>query len=137
MPGDWDDDLGIDPEALARAEAALDALSSHYLSWAEADLASLQDALAQLQAQPDAPAPLARLFTISHDMKGQAATFGYPLLTHIGERLCRFIETHPAPDGAALIRLADMVQAISQVLTLRMEGDGGAAGRDLLTRLDT
>lgn len=134
MPADIDDDLlDLDPEALARAEAALNSLSPHYLSWAEADLASLRATLAELSADPSR---LARLFTIAHDMKGQAATFGYPLVTMIGERLCRFIDAHPAPDAADLARLTAMADAIAQVLTDRLEGDGGAAGRDLLARLD-
>ncbi|MBC7952030.1 MAG: Hpt domain-containing protein [Rhodospirillaceae bacterium] len=133
MPADIDDDLlGLDPEALARAEAALNSLSSRYLSWAEADLASLRAALAELSTDPSW---LARLFTIAHDMKGQAATFGYPLVTTIGERLCRFIDTHPTPDAADLAKLTAMVDAIAQVLTNRLEGDGGAAGRDVLTGL--
>jgi HPt (histidine-containing phosphotransfer) domain-containing protein len=132
MPADTDDDLlGLDPEALARAEAALNSLSSRYLSWAEADLAALRAALAELSTDPSW---LARLFTIAHDMKGQAATFGYPLVTAIGERLCRYIDTHPKESDPA--RIAAMVEAIAQVLTRRLEGDGGAAGRELLARLE-
>lgn len=127
MSTDIDDDLlGLDPEALARAEAALNSLSSHYLSWAEADLASLRAALAE--------GSNARLFTIAHDMKGQAATFGYPLVTTIGERLCRYLDAHP--EDADPAQLAVLVGAIAQVLTQRLEGDGGAAGLSLLAQLD-
>ncbi|MBC7907789.1 MAG: Hpt domain-containing protein [Rhodospirillaceae bacterium] len=136
MAPETDDDLlGLDPEALARAEAALDSLSPHYLSWAEADMARLRAALAELSADPSW---LARLFTIAHDMKGQAATFGYPLVTTIGERLCRFIDEHPTPtpDADALARMTALVEAMGEVLAQRMAGDGGAAGRALLARLD-
>lgn len=134
-PPEEDPLADLDPEALARAEAALQALSHHYLDWAEADLALLRAALAEVLAQPDQPAPLARLLTIAHDMKGQAATFGYPLITGIGESLCRLINETPTPDAATLARLIGMVEAITEVLNHRLEGDGGAKGRDILARL--
>lgn len=127
MSTETDDDLlGLDPEALARAEAALDRLSPQYLHWAEADLASLRTALAELSTE--------RLFAVAHNMKGQAATFGYPLITAIGERLCRYIDAHPKDADPA--RLTALVEAMAQVLTVRLDGDGGTAGQAILARLD-
>ncbi|CAA7616761.1 Hpt domain-containing protein [Magnetospirillum sp. UT-4] len=133
-----DDDLlpDLDPEALARAEAALQSLSAGYLGWAEADVASLRAGLAEMGAHPGRRADiLPRLFRVAHDMKGQAATFDYPLVSDIGNRLCRFIEAHPQPDIAAEARITLLVEAIAEVLDKRLSGDGGAPGRALLDRL--
>ena len=90
-----DDDLlpELDPLALARAEAALAALSNNYLAWADADLTRLQGALAPFQ--PDL------LFAVAHDMKGQAGTFGFPLITELAHRLCRLLENQPADPASA------------------------------------
>lgn len=33
------------------------------------------------------------VFRLVHDIKGQGATFGYPLMTDIGNKLCRYIES--------------------------------------------
>lgn len=124
----------ISPEALARAEAALAELGGRYLEWAAADAARLRGCLDEAQAPgSDLALLLSRLFTISHDMKGQAATFGYPLVGELGNRLCRLIEDAgavPAPD--TLPRAARLVDAIARVVAERLEGDGGDVGRRLL-----
>lgn len=132
---DCDLDLpGLDPAALARAEAALDALSGRYLAWAEADLKRLEAALDLLRASPGR-AGLERLFTITHDMKGQAATFGYPLLSELGGRLCRLIDACPEPQAADIERIGALVAAMGEVLRRRLAGDGGAEGRLLVEGL--
>jgi hypothetical protein len=67
-------------------------------------------------------------------MKGQATTFGYPLVTELANRLCRLIEAEPPLSPDTLERLSMLVDAIGQVISGRMEGDGGEAGRRLLDR---
>lgn len=122
-----DDFPPLDPDALARAEAALQRLSSQYLQWAAADLAELEANLAQLPGDASA---LQRMFVVAHDMKGQAGTFGYPLVTELGNRLCRLIEA--GGDGGDV---AALVTALHQVIDGHLVGDGGEAGRALLDGL--
>lgn len=123
----------LSPEALARAEAALAGLSQRYLDWATSDATRLSACIQDMQ---DGNIPLAtglpRLFTIAHDMKGQAATFGYPLVSELGNRLCRLIESKPPPGPSALPQIARLAQAMTRVIAERLEGDGGEAGRQLL-----
>lgn len=129
------DDLP-DPDALARAEAALSRLSDDYLSWAEADCAMLRTCVTEIHAHPsEATDGLWRMFRVAHDMKGQAATFGYPLVTEIALRLCRRIEATPEPDPAALAVIARHVDALAEVVAGRLAGDGGESGREILGRL--
>lgn len=92
---DGDDLPEIDPQSLARAEAALAALADHYRSWAAADLVRLRAALTPFR--PDT------LFAIAHDIKGQAGTFGFPLVTERANALCRILEGRPAPEQAAAL----------------------------------
>jgi hypothetical protein len=123
----------LSPEALARAEAALAGLSQRYLDWATSDAARLCACVQEIQDGKTALATgLARLFTIAHDMKGQAATFGYPLVSELGNRLCRLIEAEPAPDLSALPQIARLASAMTRVIAERLDGDGGEAGRRLL-----
>lgn len=136
MPGGSDDVSDLDPDGLARAEAALSRLSDSYLTWAEADCAALAACLADIAADPTDPADgLWRLFRIAHDMKGQAGTFGYPLVTEIARRLCLAIESMPEPDGEGLDHIARHVAALAEVVASRLDGDGGARGRTLLDGL--
>ncbi|KIL97343.1 Chemotaxis protein histidine kinase [Paramagnetospirillum magnetotacticum MS-1] len=126
----------LSPEALARAEAALAGLSGRYLEWAEADAARMRACLDEIQAsQADLAQLLPRLFTISHDMKGQAATFGYPLVSELGNRLCRMIESRPAPTPQDVSCMARLGNAMARIITERMAGDGGEAGRALVAEL--
>ncbi|MDO8605396.1 MAG: Hpt domain-containing protein [Phaeospirillum sp.] len=127
-------DIGIDPVGLARAEAALAGLSQRYLSWADADLARLEDCLTQLLARPeDRTELLGRAFGIAHDMKGQGATFDYPLISEFGNRLCRVLEACPRPGAEDLEQVAVLVAAMGRVLRERLSGDGGDEGRRLLS----
>jgi HPt (histidine-containing phosphotransfer) domain-containing protein len=132
------DDLGIDADALARAEAALAALAGGYLRWAEADMAALCAALAEAWAlaPPERGGACARLFAVAHNIKGQAATFGYPLLTRLGNAVCRLVEGDAAVDDCGLARVEALVTAMGEVVTRDLRDDGGAAGRDLVLRLD-
>ncbi len=130
-------DGDIDPDALARAEAALARLASDYLSWAEADCAALRACLAEIAAHPaDAADGLWRLFRIAHDMKGQAGTFNFPLITDVAGRLCRTIEAAPEPDAAGLARLGAHIEALAEIILDRLGGDGGDRGRKILARLE-
>lgn len=123
MAGDGDDDFpDLDPEALARAEAALAALSDAYLAWADADLAKLRAAMEPFR--PEA------LFAVAHDIKGQAGTFGFPLVTELAHRLCRALEGPAEPQRVALL-----VEVLAEAMTCRLDGDGGGHGRRLLARL--
>lgn len=128
-----DDFLDIDPAALARAEAALAALSCRYLAWAEADLLRLEACLTEILAAPDGRAAgLKLLFGIAHDMKGQGATFDYPLVSVLGNRLCRLVESDFAPGPEHLASIAVLVAGIGRVIRERISGDGGEIGRVLL-----
>lgn len=128
-------DFDLDPEALARAEAALARLADRYLDWAEADLARLEATLAALLAEPGLQAEhMAQLFLVAHDMKGQAATFGYPLVSELGNRLCRLIETRQSPTQSGWDDVAALVAAIGEVIRRRLAGDGGIDGQRLLQR---
>jgi len=120
----------LDPAALANAEAAVARLAAAYLSWAEADIRALTACFARLEAA-SSPDTLAELFAVAHDMKGQGATFGYPLVTRIAQALCRRIEQDP--DAVAAI--GAHVAALARVVGDRLMDDGGEVGRRLLEDL--
>ena len=133
-----DDVPNLDPAALARAEAALAALADTYLAWADADAARLAAGLEQALCDPAGlHAHLPRLFRIAHDIKGQAATFGYPLVGDLAHRLCHVLQACTAddPDPVDADRIAALVGAVVRAISLRLAGDGGEAGRKLLASL--
>ncbi len=91
--------VGIDMAAVNRAEAAMDALKSEFAGWAQDDVRRLVAARDAFAANPNI-ATRAGLLRAAHDMKGQAATFNYPLIARVAGSLSHLI--HDLPERAEL-----------------------------------
>jgi len=85
-------------DPVARAEKALASLSGEFKNWMLTEVDRLAAAQAALLKQGVNAASRDELFRAAHDIKGDAATFGYPSAAAVAESLCRIIE-HP-PDLA-------------------------------------
>jgi chemotaxis protein histidine kinase CheA len=91
--------VGIDMAAVNRAEAAMEALKSEFADWAQDDVRRLVAARDVFAANADRPAR-AGLLRAAHDMKGQAATFNYPLIARVAGSLSHLI--HDLPENTEL-----------------------------------
>ncbi|HUT47990.1 MAG TPA: response regulator [Alphaproteobacteria bacterium] len=128
---------GPDPEMLlARIEAGIAGLKKKYMSWAEADLKALYRALDAARLHlGDAESHVRSIGETAHAMRGQAGTFGYPLITEIGNSLCGLTE-RARNFGAAEIEALELhVRAIHTVIEGGIEGDGGETERVMLAGL--
>mgnify|MGYP000509865512 CR=1 FL=1 len=126
----------VDLDALARAEDVIANLADDYLDWVREDFVRLEAAFEKMKAgDGTAEENLEALFQISHDMKGQGGSFGYDLMTAIGDHLCRLLETldKAGPREQGMIRVH--IDAMRVVITKELKGDGGAEGRQLLMGL--
>lgn len=85
---------GIDPAAIRRAEAAMEDIKGEFAAWAASDVEKLVAARARFAKTPDA-ASRAALLRAAHDMKGQAATFNYPLIARVSGSLSKLIGELP------------------------------------------
>lgn len=127
----------VDPARLARAEAVIEKMTESYLDWVETDLAKLEGELAALSpGAPDTQERIDVIYRAAHDIKGQGGSFGYHLMTEIGALMCRYIENM---DGAMTQEDVDLMQlcykSMRAVITGRLAGDGGEAGRMVLDGL--
>ena len=129
------------PDAcLNRAERALNALKDQYLEWAYRDLELLKELVEQGDtAQDDAgnEETILGLRRLSHDMRGQGGTFGYPLVSRVSGALNDVLKMPNLrwEQTARLIHLhADIVK---KILDNRIEGEGGKAGPKIIERLRT
>jgi hypothetical protein len=91
--------VGIDMAAVNRAEAAMEALKSEFADWAQDDVRRLVAARDVFAANADTAAR-AGLLRAAHDMKGQAATFNYPLIARVAGSLSHLI--HDLPENTEL-----------------------------------
>ena len=127
----------LDQKMVAKAEAVIAGLKGAYLAWVTEDLRRLEVLWAEVSAaEPKARGPLmAQVFTIAHDVKGQGGSFGYDLMTVVGNQLCRFIEVREDWPDASLALVRKLLDAMRRILAEGLEGDGGAMGAALLADL--
>eukprot|EP01035_Chromulina_nebulosa_P049541 gene49541-67279_t len=86
--------------AVARAEQALAGLSGEFKTWMQVECDRLVTAHAAMIAGGVTKATRDELFRAAHDIKGDAATFGFPTAGAAAHSLCRIVEH--APDLAAV-----------------------------------
>jgi HPt (histidine-containing phosphotransfer) domain-containing protein len=84
---------GDDP--VARAEQALARLSSEFSGWMDAECERLNGARYEARAKRFDKDTHEALFHAAHDIKSEAATFGYPWVAALAESLCRLLEHTP------------------------------------------
>lgn len=125
----------VDLEALERAEQVIANMADSYLDWVEEDLKKISSAYDRLvDGSGDREKGLEKVFGIAHDMKGQGGSFGFELITAIGNNLCRlldrFDETVPAKIQNESIRIH--IDAMKLIISSRMGGDGGQQGTAIL-----
>ena len=71
-------------------------------------------------------------------MRGQGGTFGYPLISHFGDSLydaSLFKTGIPITDNHVEVAMAH-VDAMNAVIKGRINGDGGAIGKELRLTLE-
>jgi HPt (histidine-containing phosphotransfer) domain-containing protein len=83
----------IDP--VARAEKALADLSSEFSSWMDSECERLDAARRNIATGGFTATNKEAVFHAAHDIKGEAATFGFPLVALAADSLCRLIEHTP------------------------------------------
>lgn len=82
-------------DPVARAEKALAGLSSEFGSWMEEECVRLDKARHSVSVGGFIKTNKDALFHAAHDIKGEAATFGYPAVAAAADSLCRLIEHTP------------------------------------------
>jgi chemotaxis protein histidine kinase CheA len=102
-------------DPVARAEQALANLSGEFKDWMRSECDRLAAAHDAVVRDGFNAGTRDELFRAAHDIKGDAATFGFPIAGFAAESLCRIIEHAPDLDlvPADLIRHhIDAIQAI-------------------------
>jgi len=103
--------VGLDMAAVNRAEAAMESLKSEFADWAQDDVRRLVAAREAFADRPDT-ATRAGLLRAAHDMKGQAATFNYPLIARVAGSLSHLIHDLPQSAEVSLSLVDAHVNAI-------------------------
>lgn len=125
---------GID-DPVSRAEQALADLSSEFSQWMEIECRRLDAARNQAKHSGLTDKNREELFRAAHDIKGQAATFGFPLIAPVAESLCRLIEHTPEPARIPLMLIDQHVDGIRAIAHKNTQGDAEITALRLAHRL--
>jgi len=107
MPGEED--------PVTRAENALAELSSEFGAWMESECERLDNARHKIIEGGFTKSNKDALFHAAHDLKGEAATFGYPAVAAAADSLCRLIEHTPDVTRIPLKLLDQHVDAVRAI----------------------
>jgi HPt (histidine-containing phosphotransfer) domain-containing protein len=126
-------DDGDDP--VARAEAALARLSSEFADWMHAECERLEAARQDIRRGGLDARTHGALFRASHDVKGEAATFGYPEAAIVADSLCRLLEHTPQMARIPLALVEQHVDAVRAIAREHNRTDLATVASALTQRL--
>jgi HPt (histidine-containing phosphotransfer) domain-containing protein len=124
-----------DFDPVARAEEALGNLAGEFATWMDGECVKLDEARQRVKADGMQEATRDSLFRCAHDIKGEAATFGFPLVAPPADSLCRLIEHTPDMTLIPLGLIDQHVDAIRAIVRENARTDNAEVARALTRRL--
>ena len=110
-------------DPVARAEKALADLSGEFKTWMTIEADRLSAAHAAVLRHGFTDDITEELFRAAHDIKGDAATFGFPSAAAAAESLCRIIEHAPELAEVPLDLIAHHINALQAIVRERTKLD--------------
>jgi chemotaxis protein histidine kinase CheA len=122
-------------DPVARAEKALAGLSGEFKNWMTIESDRLAAAHAAILKEGFTEAACEELFRAAHDIKGDAATFGYPSAGAAADSLCRIIEHAPDLEKVPSELIAHHINAIQAIVRDRTKLDTVSTATELSRQL--
>jgi chemotaxis protein histidine kinase CheA len=122
-------------DPVARAEQALAGLSGEFRDWMLVEADRLTAAHAAILKSGFSEEAAEELFRAAHDIKGDAATFGYPSAAAAAESLCRIIEHAPELEKVPAELIKHHINAIQAIVHNHTRLDTAKVSGELSRRL--
>ena len=122
-------------DPIARAEKALAGLSGEFKNWMGIEADRLSAAHAAILKNGFTSSTREELFRAAHDIKGDAATFGFPSAGVAAESLCRIIEHAPDLDEVPSDLIGHHINAIQAIVRERTRLDTVSTANELSRQL--
>lgn len=129
--------IEFDEDILSTAEEALNEMAEDYPDW----VMSVIDELFEVHRRcvdddANRKAYFEKINAVAHDMKGQGGTFGYQLITDFAEGLYNFTSKGAGLSDSHVEIIKAHIDAMRVVIRERIDGDGGAVGKELKAGLE-
>jgi HPt (histidine-containing phosphotransfer) domain-containing protein len=122
-------------DPVARAEKALAGLAGEFKNWMGIETDRLSAAHAAILRDGFTNSTREELFRAAHDIKGDAATFGYPSAGAAAESLCRIIEHAPDLNEVPSNLIAHHINTIQAIVRDRTKLDTISLASELSRQL--
>jgi chemotaxis protein histidine kinase CheA len=126
---------GIDYDAIERAEKALSELSTQFENWMSDELDALVEAKDNIHTNGKSADSISKLFHSAHDLKGQAATLGFPLAGSVAASLCKLTLDPPNIDRIPLQLINQHVDSILAIVKEDVRDTDNTTARKLTIRI--
>jgi chemotaxis protein histidine kinase CheA len=121
--------------AIMRAEAAMETLKSEFTDWFASDVARLIECREAFAASRDSDT-MSDLLRASIDIKGQASTFEFPLVSRVAATLCRLINATASSEALPLNLVDAHVAAIRIIFRDKIKDTTNKMALELIKELD-
>ena len=125
---------GKETEAIENAELAMAAMSDKFKEWLQDEVDKF-DAARKTMCDERSIDNIKSIYIVAHDVKGQAETMGYPLITLVAASLCKLIEVWDNPKTFPLDQLNNHVDAIKVMLSQDIKAKDHPLGKKLTESL--
>jgi HPt (histidine-containing phosphotransfer) domain-containing protein len=115
-------------ELAGKAEDAVGALTDSFDAWMRDDLAKLRSAWADALAESSSTEAYRELYTCAHNIRGAAASYGYPAVSRLCGSLCTLLGNSKPGENSALIQMH--VDACRAAVAAGPQGEGSESVAD-------
>jgi len=122
-------------DPVARAEKALAALEPEFAAWMDSECDRLDKGRQMVSKGGFTKTNKETLFHAAHDIKGEAATFGFPLVAAAADSLCRLIEYTPDANRIPIKLVDQHVDAVRAIYREYSRSDAEELAASLTGRL--
>ncbi|OXE36450.1 MAG: Hpt domain-containing protein [Phenylobacterium zucineum] len=126
----------IDPAAIAKAEAALQSLSSNFAQWLNDEVVKLDGARLRVKTEGQTAEAMEFLYLRCHDLKGLGTTYGFPLISRFSSSLCKLIDDKQKRVNAPINLIDAHIDAIKAAVRNEIKTDEHPVGRALIAELE-
>jgi hypothetical protein len=127
----------LDAAAIAKAEAAMQALSANFGQWLNDEVAKLEGARANIKANGVSKETVEGLYFRAHDLKGLGTTYEFPLVTKLAASLCRLIDDPAHREKAPMLLIDAHIDGIKAMVRDGIRDPAHPVGRVLAAELAT
>jgi hypothetical protein len=126
---------GADPVAVEKADAIVENLKVAYEARLEQEI---QDLLLRFKKMTETGAyDLDLLHDLTHEIRGEAGTFGYDLVSDIGKLLCELLSPMGEVSVGDARAISTHLKAMHTVVTQKIKGAGPEVAKEIVKGLTT